>query len=135
LIANRTHRGGGAETLRPSTLQAPARRLSDQRSGLRRLDDATQVRAGCGPVAGARSVGVGALKASVAPGPTPVKAAAALKVAGGGEHERYRGAIIGASNWDQEHLIPDPKPLLPPRVHDADARGSCARDRSVVAGD
>ena len=31
---------------------------------------------------------------------------------------RATGAILGASDWDREHLIPDPKPPLPPRVHD-----------------
>jgi hypothetical protein len=46
-----------------------------------------------------------------------------------------RRGRLRASDCGREHLIPDPKPPLLPRVHDADARGSCARDRSVVAGD
>jgi hypothetical protein len=37
---------------------------------------------------------------------------------------RARGAIIGAPDCDREHLIPDPKPPLPPWVHDAHPRGA-----------
>ena len=29
--------------------------------------------------------------------------------------------IVRGADWDREHLIPDPKPPLPPRVHDAQA--------------
>ena len=36
---------------------------------------------------------------------------------------RALGSWGGASDWDREHLIPDPKPPLPPRLHDAHARG------------
>jgi hypothetical protein len=32
--------------------------------------------------------------------------------------------IVRAADWNREHLIPDPKPPLPPRVHDAHARGA-----------